>query len=337
MHAGARGEAWPEGEEATMTAIRGYVPPTGEQDAFGVHSLDQFVLTVPDLAPAQRFYGSFGLDVQEKGRSLLLKTFGHDHTWGSVVEGAKKKRLHHLSFGCYAEDIGRLKARIEGNGVQLLDPPAGFESNGFWFRDPAGMLIEVKVAPKSSPDRKSDGYWTPTAEGLAAAPLRSKAGAVHPRRLSHCLMFTTNVSAAVDFYSRNLGLRLSDRSGDIVAFMHGMHGSDHHMIAFATSEAPGLHHCSWDVGSINDIGLGAMRMADKGYTKGWGLGRHVLGSNFFHYVQDPWGSFSEYSADIDYIPKTQAWEAGDHNPEDSFYLWGPNVPDDFVTNYEAQG
>ena len=40
---------------------------------------------------------------------------------------------------------------------------------------------------------------------------------------------------------------------------------------------------------MNDIGLGAMRMHDKGWTKGWGLGRHVLGSNYFHYVHDPWG------------------------------------------------
>ena len=32
-----------------------------------------------------------------------------------------------------------------------------------------------------------------------------------------------------------LGLRLSDRSGNIVAFMHGIHGSDHHMI----TRAPG--------------------------------------------------------------------------------------------------
>jgi catechol 2,3-dioxygenase len=53
-------------------------------------------------------------------------------------------------------------------------------------------------------------------------------------------------------------------------------------------------------------------------------------------VQDPWGSFCEYSSDIDYIPKTTQWEAGDHAPEDSFYLWGPNPPDDFVINYEAK-
>ena len=76
-------------------------------------------------------------------------------------------------------------------------------------------------------------------------------------------------------------------------------------------------------------------MADKGYVKGWGLGRHVLGSNYFHYVQDPWGSFSEYSCDIDYIPKTKAWEAGHHAPEDSLSLWGPEPPDYFVMNAEA--
>ena len=126
-----------------------------------------------------------------------------------------------------------------------------------------------------------------------------------------------------------LGLRLSDRSGDMIAFMHGIHGSDHHMIAFVKSEGPGLHHLSWDVGSIHEIGIGAMHMADKGFTAGWGLGRHVLGSNYFHYVRDPWGSYAEYSSDIDYIPVDHDWESGDHPPEDSFYVWGPTPPPRF--------
>ena len=51
-----------------MTAIRGYVAPTTEADALGVHSLDQFVLAVPDAAVAQEFYGNFGLDVQRQGQ-----------------------------------------------------------------------------------------------------------------------------------------------------------------------------------------------------------------------------------------------------------------------------
>ena len=91
-----------------------------------------------------------------------------------------------------------------------------------------------------------------------------------------------------------------------------------------------------DVGGVNEIGMGAMQMDDKGYDKGWGMGRHVLGSNYFHYVKDPWGSYSEYSADIDYIPADHDWDAGDYPPEDSIYLWGPEIPKDFVTNYEAE-
>ena len=58
-----------------------------------------------------------------------------------------------------------------------------------------------------------------------------------------------------------------------------------------------------------------MHMLDKGHAKGWGLGRHVLGSNFFHYVQDPWGSFCEYSADIDYVPVDCDWPAADNPSE----------------------
>ena len=318
-----------------MTAIRGYVAPTKETDALGVHSLDQFVLSVPDASAAEDFYGTFGLDVQAKGNTLEIKTFGHDHRWGSVVEGAKAKALHHLSFGCYADDLGRLKARIEGNGVKLIDPPPGFESNGFWFRNHEGILIEVKVAPKVSPDKKAESQWVSVGPGKAGAAIRAKSPPVRPRRLSHVLVFTSDIDASIDFYSRNLGLRLSDRAADIVAFMHGIHGSDHHMLALVKSSAPGFHHCSWDVASINDIGLGAMRMADKGYSKGWGLGRHVLGSNYFHYIQDPWGSYAEYSCDIDYIPAIQDWQAGEHRPEDSFYLWGPEVPREFTINYEA--
>ena len=272
-----------------MTAIRGYVSATSAQGALGVHSLDRFVLAVPDLKPAQRFYADFGLDVGEDGNALALKTFGHDQRWGSVVEG-KRKRLHHLSFGCYADDFPYLRERAERNGVELLDPPPGFESNGFWLRDPAGLLVEVKVAPKTSPDRKMSGVWSSSPEGVAGAPVRAKAPPVRPRRLSHVLAFTTDVGRRSRSTAQNLGLRLSDNS-NMVAFMHAVHGSDHHILAFAQSSGCGLHHCSWDTQSIDDIGLGAMTMAAKGHVKGWGLGRHVLGSNYFHYVQDPWGSF----------------------------------------------
>src|SRR6185437_642227 len=123
-----------------------------------------------------------------------------------------------------------------------------------------------KVGPKVSPAGKSDSQWTPAPAGKAGATIRQSAPPVRPRRLSHVLIFTADVDASIKFYERTLGLRLSDRASDLVAFMHGIHGSDHHLLALVKSTAPGFHHCSWDVSSINDIGLGAMRMHDKGWT-----------------------------------------------------------------------
>ncbi|MBR0755323.1 VOC family protein [Bradyrhizobium jicamae] len=317
-----------------MTAIGGHVSSSARAGDLGVHSLHEFVLGVPDVAEAATFYHAFGLEVSNESNALALRTFGHEHRWGAVVESARKQ-LHHLSFGCFPEDVQRLRARIEGNGVRLVDPPPGFENEGFWFRGHDNVLIEVRSAPKSSPDTKSVATWPDALPSVGRAPTRQNARQGRPRRLSHILIFTSDIDEALGFYSRNLGLRLSDRSADIVAFMHGIHGSDHHLLAFVKSDSPGLHHCSWDVGSIDDIGLGAMNMAGKGYAKGWGLGRHVLGSNFFHYVRDPWGSYSEYSCDIDYISANAEWSAGDYPPDDSFYLWGPEVPADFAFNYES--
>nr|WP_307169251.1 VOC family protein [Duganella sp. HH101] len=158
---------------------------------------------------------------------------------------------------------------------------------------------------------------------------------MRPTHLSHLLLFTPDVNAAVDFYCDVLGLRLSDRSGDIIAFVHSPHGSDHHLIAFAKSPAPGLHHTSWNVNSLDAVGLGAQQMAQAGYVDGWGLGRHVLGSNYFRYVRDPWGSYAEYSFDIDFIAAGVDWPAADYAPEDSLYVWGPTLPADFITNHEV--
>jgi catechol 2,3-dioxygenase len=317
-----------------MTAIQGFIQPSRRPGELGIHSVDHFHFVVPDLAVAQNFYGEFGLDIGARNNLLTINTHEHPHQWGTIGEGPRKKHGY-VSFAAFEDDIDRFSERLQTMGIKRLDPPPGIDSNGLWFHDHDGNLVEIKVAAKSSPDEKTHFSFKSAAAGERGAPFRSQMPRTRPRRLAHILMFTRDVRKAIEFYTRVLGLRVSDYSGDNIAFLHGIHGSDHHMIAFARSNAPGHHHFSWDVGSIDEIGNGAMHMLGKGFAKGWGLGRHVLGSNFFHYVQDPWGSFSEYSADIDYIPATCDWNGGDQPPDDSFYAWGPNVPEDFVHNYEA--
>jgi len=273
--------------------------------------------------------------VREKAGALDIHTHGHPHCWGSVAEGPRKK-LKFISFGAYEDDLPRFRDRLSVLHVERLAPPPGFESNGLWFRDHNGVLVEIRVAEKSSPNEKSVFTVFSAPAGMQGTSYRRNAPPPRPRRLAHLALYTADVGRAIGFYRDVLGLRLSDSSEGNVAFMHGPHGSDHHMVAFARSGGPGLHHCSWDVGAVQEIGLGAMQMAGKGYAAGWGLGRHVLGSNYFHYVRDPWGSYSEYSADMDYIPADHDWQSGDHPGEDSFFLWGPNPPEDFVRNYEIE-
>lgn len=321
-----------------MTAITGKIGITKRPGELGVHSLTNFKMVVPDLTAAEKFYSAFGLDVREEGNGLGLYTAGNAHRWGTLGEGPHK-RMNVISFATFEEDFEPMRRHIEGQGIRLLDPPPGFDSNGIFFLDPNEFLVEVKVAEKTSPNSKV-GFGAldaSTPNNVVASWSRFAKPQVRPLRFAHMLMFVANVPKSIEFYTRVLGMRLSDRTGEIIAFMHGIHGSDHHMIAFVTSNGrtPGLHHLSWDVGSINGIGLGAMQMADRGYTKGWGLGRHVLGSNYFHYMQDPWGSWSEYSADIDYISLDHDWEAKDQPPEDGIYVWGPELPADFLHNYEA--
>ena len=102
-----------------MTANLGYVAPTTEPTRSACIRSTSSCWRFPTSMPRRTSTG-FGLDVARDGNALAIKTFGHEHRWGSVIEG-KTKALHHLSFGCYAEDLPRLKARIEGAGVRLVD------------------------------------------------------------------------------------------------------------------------------------------------------------------------------------------------------------------------
>lgn len=299
-----------------------------------VHSIDSVVFTVPDIEEAVKFYTAFGLHVARDGKAIDLYTVGHSHRWMRVIENQQPKALQYLSFGIYAKDEAAFKEKIENLGLACAPHPLATQP-GIWFKGPDGHPFQLVVADKVSPHQKTPAS---AKRGLArqdaAAPARSQIGKVHPRWLSHVLLFSPNVSGVVDFSEKILGLRLSDRSGDLVAFMHTPHGSDHHLLACVNSEGPGLHHTSWDLGSVDEVGEGSEQMRNAGYGDGWGVGRHVLGSNYFYYVKDPWGSFAEYSADIDYIAADQTWHSGDYAPEDSFYLWGPAVPDWFVINTE---
>jgi catechol 2,3-dioxygenase-like lactoylglutathione lyase family enzyme len=306
----------------------------------GIHSACQFCFSVPDLSVAEKYYGEFGLKVEKQGDRIALSTFHSPHTWGYVLDGrGGKKQLEYLTLGAYPEDLEALRLQALANGATLANPHSrAISEEGFWIRDLDGNLLQVAVRDKVTPNDKPESQsilYKKNSVNVPIAFARGETPQVKPLRLSHILLFTTDVGRSVEFYSSALGLRLSDKSADIVAFTHGPHSSDHHLLAFLKSTAPGLHHTSWAVANLDEVGLGMEQMFAAGHKEGWGVGRHVIGSNYFYYVRDPWGSFTEYSYDIDFIGVDTNWPAADYSPESSLYLWGPGVPEYFGENTEA--
>src|SRR5689334_5141920 len=167
-----------------------------------IHSIGEFVLAVPKLEQGDHFYKSFGLDVREEGNHLALRAPGTgNYRWGRLLEG-KNKFLHHVTFHCFGEDLQRFKTHLEAQRLRLLDPPAGFDSDGLWFYGHDGILMEIRIGPKTSPDELSKIVPPPLQPGVANAPYRCLADKVHISRLSHILLFTTDVNKAIDFYTR---------------------------------------------------------------------------------------------------------------------------------------
>ena len=304
-----------------------------------IRSLKYFAFAVPDPEVGKEFYTDFGLVGENVGDTVVMRCVGRDQEQVVLLDGVKRKRLHHISLGTAADEIDALKRNLEARDVALQDPPYDGAPDGLWFDDPDGVLVNVQVADDAPAREEPEPVVNVrghihrhNVRGVPEDPYLAR-----PMRLGHILLFTRNVPDKVDFYTDVLGMKLSDTmGGDIVAFLRNGNASDHHVIALAKSENPGFHHGSFDFGSVDDIGVAVANMLDKGRKHCWGFGRHVIGSNYFHYFRDPWGSLVEHFADIDFIDEDSDWEPKDWELEGNFARWMTEpVPDDFLLNSDA--
>ena len=259
-------------------------------------------LEVPEIESGVKFYTDAGLAATIEGNVARLRCEGQDRDSFVLVGGAPRKRLHHITLR--ADELEALAERIPAHGGQVVPAPAGFESNGLWCRDPHGMLIHLV-------DRAPDAPLAAGAPYEINAPgrvVRNRRSAILPKnayqpvkplRLGHILVFSPDVLASVAFMTEALGMGLADRAQDIIAFTCARKDSDHHVVAFAKSPGVGFHHASFQVADPDEVGRAGRALHDKAGKGEWGFGRHTIGSNFFHYIQDPWGSWFEYYSDIE--------------------------------------
>ncbi|MGE4431143.1 MAG: VOC family protein [Sphingobium sp.] len=296
-------------------------------------------LEVPDIELGVRFYTDAGLIAEVEGNVARLRCDGQHQAAITLLGGHAKKRLHHIALR--ADDLDGIAARVAGQGGEILPAPEGFAGEGLWVKDPHGLLIHLIAQPPEAPLPAAAAPFEINAPGRVvrirrSAILPGKAyPPAKPLRLGHVLLFSPDVPASVAFFTQALGMGLADRAQDIIAFTCARQNSDHHVVAFAKSSGIGFHHASFQVGDPDEVGRGGRALVEKAGRGDWGFGRHTIGSNFFHYIQDPWGSWFEYYSDIDYIDDYSLWTPTNYDLEDSLASWGPAVPHDFVHNYEV--
>jgi len=140
---------------------------------------------------------------------------------------------------------------------------------------------------------------------------------------------STDHESSQRFFVEGVGLKVSDSVPGIATFMRC--STDHHNVLVQPAPVAFLHHTSWQVEDVDEVGRGATAMLEVDPDRHtWGLGRHFIGSNFFWYLRDPAGTFSEYYSDMDCIVDDALWQPGVWDASKSLYTWGPPPPPSFL-------
>jgi catechol 2,3-dioxygenase-like lactoylglutathione lyase family enzyme len=289
-----------------------------------LHRLTSVTMGVPNVAETVGYYTEFGLQPVGDG-------------WFTTADGGRQlrvvpapaRRLVELRIGVDdPDDLARVAAGLARLGVaadrtattlSAVEKATGVRAT----LEVAGRLTQpaVPATPYNGPGR------TERHDNRAPGILRD--GPVRPRKLGHAVVGTTDLEATTAFFTDGLGFKASDYIKGAGAFLRC--STDHHNLLALNAPVSFLHHTSWQVDDVDEVGRGAAGMLD-GHPERhiWGMGRHHAGSNFFWYLKDPAGNFSEYYSDMDCIIDDQLWKPEVLEGARGLFSWGPPPPPSFL-------
>jgi catechol-2,3-dioxygenase len=290
-----------------------------------VHRLTSVTVGVPDVAANVAFYEEFGLSQTAPG--VLASRDGGDQL---RLVPADRRRLLTLGLGVddaddldrIASDVTRLGLPVERNtdSVRVVDPGTGVEV----IVSEAERIVStdpIEVPASNSPGRVERRQARST--GL------DRTGPVRPRKLGHVVVGSVDSELSHRLFVEGLGFKASDHVKGHASFLRC--STDHHNVLLQAAPIQFLHHTSWQVDDVDEIGRGATALLNNDPDRNvWGLGRHYIGSNYFWYFRDPAGNFAEYYADLDVIVDDELWTPETFDDMRGLYAWGPDVPAEFI-------
>ncbi|MCX0242273.1 VOC family protein [Streptomyces drozdowiczii] len=300
-----------------------------------LHRLTRIVMGVPNVEQTAAYYADFGLT--PVGDAIGQADAPQSSYTLSTVDGGEQLRIVHaprrrlVELGVGAEDPDDLD-RVAASLARLGVPVHRAEGSVTAVDPGTEVLVRVEIAPRL---RQAPVAAPPyNAPGAVARPGHRAPGIlreepVRPRKLGHVVLGSTDQETSQRFFREGIGFKVSDTVKGLAAFMRC--SSDHHNVLVQQAPVAFLHHTSWQVDDVDEIGRGATAMLEADPDRHtWGLGRHYIGSNFFWYLKDPAGTFSEYYSDLDCIVDDALWKPGVFEGAKSLYAWGPPPPPSFL-------
>ncbi|GAB3977133.1 VOC family protein [Actinoallomurus acanthiterrae] len=297
-----------------------------------LHALQSLTIGVPDPVRTSAFYAEFGLGTSETAHVFASADAGEQLR---IEQSPYRRLLEMVVAADDPDDLQRIRQSLQAQGVatRLLG------SSLHCVEPVTGTRVEVRVLPRLvQPKVPPTAYNGPgrLERGTERAAVVNRVGPVTPRKLGHCVIGTPEPAAVRRFFVEGLGFKVSDEVKDAAVFLRC--SIDHHNLLIQHAPVNFLHHTSWQVDDVDEVGRGAMRMleADPGRHV-WGFGRHCIGANFFWYLRDPAGSFAEYYSDMDTIVEDALWSPQIWEGHKGLYLWGPPPPPSFLHPEDLAG
>ena len=294
-----------------------------------LHGLTSITLGVPDVDAVASYYEDFGLRRvgDRPGRGLVLATAEGGEQL--ALRPAGRRRLLEIGIGADdPDDVDRIEASL-----RRLEAEFERDAEGLRVRDPHSALqvsvqVSSRITEAAAKQEPTNGPGLPDRPN-GRAPAVEREGRVRPRRLGHVVIGSLDQEASQRFFTEGLGFKVSDHVPGLASFMRC--STDHHNLLVQQAPVNFLHHTAWEVDDIDEVGRGATAMLE-GHPERhiWGLGRHHIGSNFFWYLKDPVGNFSEYYSDLDIILDDQLWKPSVVEGARGLYNWGPPPPPSFI-------
>jgi catechol 2,3-dioxygenase-like lactoylglutathione lyase family enzyme len=325
---------------SAVRAKRGRLMPRwrvvgNREGAMLIDDIEYVIFRHPDPATARQFMLDFGLlDLEQTGDSLYMRSYGD----APFSYTASKGEAAFIGIGFRAASraaLDTLAARFDSGVMECPRPGGGLYVVG---SDPDGRRLEFVFGATRSVTVPSGGapiMWNDAhARNRLGRFQRPVYGPSHIQRLGHVALLTPAPQQMIAWYCETLGMKPSeliyrdDEANVLAAFIHldkGTAWTDHHTVAIVGTPAPGVDHVSFECRDFDDVGMGYMMMADKGYTHRWGIGRHFHGSQVFDYWTDPAGFQVEHYVDGDLVNSdnpTLKYPFG----RDTLLQWGPAFP-----------